>query len=204
MWSRISLLFAVLKLKQSNPSDPTDDETYHSSSTADDRSLVWANPLESFPSQELAAFSWPPSVYEAAQDVYPSLSPMQPYALVNSYTMSVGGSWQPSPTAVLSYPDRSRYLESAQVNDVNRMHEQNLFAMSYPDPGPGSSTDKPTPPALESAHDNGDGSSSAPRYVARNTLSMDVVDMNTATSLVYAAWCARTTRHSQADTHRET
>ncbi|CAN9382960.1 unnamed protein product [Alternaria alternata] len=54
---------------QSDSNDPN-DEAYLASHTADERKLAWAYQLDSLPSEEIAAYIWPPSVYEAAQNVH--------------------------------------------------------------------------------------------------------------------------------------
>jgi hypothetical protein len=191
-------------LKQSDPDDQNDNEAYHASNIADERTLAWAYNLDSLPSEEFAAYNWPPSIYEAAQHVYPtSLPPRQPYVPAYNHSMSVEECWQPSSTAVFSHPDRSRYLKPLQVNSMNRMDSENFVTLSCPDFGPGSTTDDLTPSVSESANENEDVSSSIAKYVDQHTSLTDITDSSEATSQVCAVLSAWTSRHSPANMHRE-
>ncbi|KAL1795240.1 hypothetical protein ACET3X_007056 [Alternaria dauci] len=138
----------------SYPNDPNDDETYHTPNTTDERTFAWASQSNSLPPEDLAAYIWPPSVYEAAQNVYlTSLPPRHPYIPVGYHTMSVGEPWQPSLAATSSYSDRSRHLEQLQVNSRNGPDSGGLLGLSYTGLRQDSTTGNPTPPASDTAND---------------------------------------------------
>ncbi|CAI9629520.1 unnamed protein product [Alternaria burnsii] len=144
---------------ESNSNDPN-DETYLASHTADERTLAWAYQSDSLPSEEIAAYIWPPSVYEAAQDVYlASLPPRNSQLPIDHHTISVGESWQPSLAATSCYSDRRRHLEQQQVSSMNIPDGRYLSTWNSTDLGPESTTGNPTPPTSDTANNKEDNSS---------------------------------------------
>ncbi|KAF7671599.1 hypothetical protein GT037_010411 [Alternaria burnsii] len=148
---------------ESNSNDPN-DETYLASHTADERTLAWAYQSDSLPSEEIAAYIWPPSVYEAAQDVYlASLPPRNSQLPIDHHTISVGESWQPSLAATSCYSDRRRHLEQQQVSSMNIPDGRYLSTWNSTDLGPESTTGNPTPPTSDTANNKEDNSSNITR-----------------------------------------